>query len=37
MVVAAWGYPMLTLLAALATAPLMALVSLWRKRIESPA
>jgi MFS family permease len=36
-VVAAWGYPTLTLLAALATAPLMALVSLWRKRIESPA
>jgi hypothetical protein len=26
-VVGAWGYPMLTLLAALATAPLIALVS----------
>jgi MFS family permease len=30
-VVAAWGYPTLTLIAALATAPLMALVSLSRK------
>jgi hypothetical protein len=36
-VVAAWGYPMLTLLAALATAPLMALVGLRAKRLEAPA
>jgi MFS family permease len=36
-VVAAWGYPMLTLLAALATTPLMALVGLRGKRIEAPA
>jgi MFS family permease len=36
-VVAAWGYPTLTMLAALATAPLLALVSLSSKRAESPA
>jgi MFS family permease len=36
-VLAAWGYPILTLVAALATAPLLALVSLPTKRIESPA
>jgi MFS family permease len=36
-VVAAWGYPTLTLLAAVTTAPLMALASLSNKRIESPA
>jgi MFS family permease len=36
-VVSAWGYPMLTLIAALATAPLLTLVSLRKKRIESPA
>jgi MFS family permease len=36
-IVGAWGYPVLTLLAAGATAPLIALLSLSRERIESPA
>ena len=36
-IVAAWGYPILTLLAAAATAPLIALLSLSRVRVESPA
>jgi MFS family permease len=36
-IVAAWGYPTLTLLAALATVPLIALLSFSRTRVESPA
>jgi len=36
-IVAAWGYPTLALLAALATVPLIVLVSLPSKRRESPA
>jgi MFS family permease len=36
-VVATWGYPILTLLAAAATVPLIALLSLSRERIESLA
>ena len=36
-IVAAWGYPILTLLAAAATAPLIALLSLSRERIQLPA
>jgi MFS family permease len=36
-IVAAWSYPTLTLLAALSTSPLLVLVLLSTKRIESPA
>jgi MFS family permease len=36
-IVAAWGYPTLTLLAGLATVPLIALLSFSRTRVESPA
>jgi MFS family permease len=36
-VVDAWGYPTLTLLAALATAPLVVLVSMRRNRLSEPA
>jgi MFS family permease len=36
-IVSAWGYPTLTLLAALATAPLLVLVSLSTKRLDAQA
>ena len=36
-IVGTWGYPILTLLAAAATVPLIALLSFSRERIESPA
>jgi hypothetical protein len=36
-IVAAWGYPTLALLAAVATVPLIVLVSMPSKRTEFPA